>query len=582
MTPARSIPALLFERMTGADAAREIAFRKVDGRWVGETGARAARRVRALAAALDARGIRRGDRVAIVGETRPEWSAFDLAILSIGAVTVGIYTTSPAEQAAYVLAHAGARLCFFDTEAQRAKLESVRAGLPALEALVAFGEIEALEREGEAALARDPGLGDRRLAAVEPGDLATIIYTSGTTGPPKGAMLTHGNLVSVVEAMRALFPLGPDDLGVAFLPLAHSLQRVAAYAAMAIGVRGAFAESIEKLPDNWRELGPTVQASVPRIWEKAHARVAATIAGSSPVRRAIFGWALGVGRDMGEWRKRGAERFAPPLLRWKHGLADRLVYRKVQGFFGGRVRFLTSGGAPISREILDFFYALGVLILEGYGLTETAAPATVNTPDAFRFGTVGRAIPGTEIAIAEDGEVLVRGPGVFAGYWKDEAATAECFTPEGFFKTGDIGKLDADGFLSITDRKKSLIVTSAGKKIAPANVEAAIKAASALVSQVYVHGDRRSFLVALVTLEADEARRIPAAADREARVAAAIASANAGLARYEQVKRWRIIEGEFTQEGGLLTPTLKQKRKAIAERFAAEIDALYANGGGAE
>jgi long-chain acyl-CoA synthetase len=575
---ARTLPRLLLDRLA-VDAQRDLVYHKEGDRWTAVTGAQALERVRGLALGLHDLGVRRGDRVAILGETRPEWMLADLAILAIGAVTVGIYTTSPPPQVAHVLSNSGARAVFYDREEQRAKLAAVRADCPALEHILAFADMEALARRGEAALARDAQAFERLVAAVEPSDLATIIYTSGTTGPPKGAMLTHANLVSVIEAARDVLPLGPDDIGVAFLPLAHSLQRVASYGGLALGVRGAFAESIEKLPENWREIRPTVQASVPRIWEKAYARAQAAVEGGTAVRKALFRWAHGVGREMAEFRRRGAERFAPAGLKLRHALAERLVFRRVQAVFGGRVRFLTSGGAPISLEILEFFYAMGVLILEGWGLTETAAPATLNTPDAFKFGTVGRAIRGTELKIAEDGEVLVRGPGVFQGYWRDPEATREAFTADGFFKTGDIGELDADGFLRITDRKKSLIVTSAGKKIAPANVEAAVKKHAPLVSQVYVHGDRRSYLVALVTLDAEEARRLPGGvAGAEAAVAAGFEAANRELARYEQVKRWRIVEREFSQEDGLLTPTLKQKRKAIEKRYAAEIEALYAAG----
>jgi len=574
----------------GRDADREIFFEKRDGRWVGTTGAAAVARARALAAGLHALGVRKGDRVAIVGETCSAWSRIDLAALAIGAVVVGVYTTSTAAQVAYTLGHSGACAVFYDAPAQRAKIDAARAAAPgspeaggeslaALAHVRPFSDLPALESEGEALLARDPGAFTRLLDAVGPDDLATIIYTSGTTGAPKGAMLSHGNIVSVVEALRGTLAVGPEDLGVGFLPLAHSLQRVAGYAGVACGVRGAYAESIEKLPEAWREIRPTVQASVPRIWEKAHARMQARLAAAGPFGRALFAWALEAGRAMAPFRMRGAEAAAPLGLRLRHALADRLVFQRVRAIFGGRVKFLTSGGAPISRELLELFYAMGILILEGWGLTETAAPATINTPLAWRFGTVGRPIRGTEIRIDEDGEVLVRGPGVFRGYYRDEAATRACMTDDGFFRTGDIGSLDADGYLRITDRKKCLIVTSSGKKIAPAVVEEAIKSRSALVSQVYVHGDRRSFLVALVTLDPEEARR---AADPEAEVAGAVRRANEALSRPEGVKRWRVIPREFSQEDGLLTPTLKQKRKEIAARYAAEIEALYAEAGPAD
>jgi long-chain acyl-CoA synthetase len=585
--PVQTLPRLLLDRLA-RDADQEILYEKKGGRWVATTGGRSLEETRALALALAALGIGRGDRVAVIGETCGLWSLVDLSTLAAGGVTVGVYTTSSAPQVAYVLGHAGAKAVFYDRPEQRAKIDAARAARPgspeaggqdlsALAHVFAFEEVPRLLGQGDAIHARDPGAFERLIAAGRPEDLATIIYTSGTTGPPKGAMLTHANIVSVIESLRAAMPLGPEDIGVAFLPLAHSLQRVAGYAGMAYGVRGAIAESIEKLPENWREIRPTVQASVPRIWEKAYARIQNGLATASPRRRALFAWALGVGREMARFRKEGRESEAPLALRAKHALADLLVYRRVRAVFGGRVKFLTSGGAPIGADLLEFFYALGILILEGWGLTETAAPATINLPGAFRFGTVGRAIPGTEVTLAEDGELLVRGPGVFKGYYRDEAATREAFTEDGFFRTGDIGLIDAEGYVRITDRKKSLIVTSAGKKIAPANVEAAIKAQSALVSQVYVHGDRRSWLAALVTLDPEESAR---AADPAAEVARAVEAANRTLARYEQVKRWRIVEREFTQEDGLLTPTLKQKRKAIEARYAAEIDALYAEGAG--
>ncbi len=605
MAGERTIVEILNERLAkGADESLFLVRR--GGEWRGLTGRECARRVRATALALrrpdragraeaEGGGLAKGDRVAILSDVRPEWAQCDLGTLAAGLVTVGLYTSAPAAQIGRLLTHAEAKVVFVDSPERLEKVRAVRGGCPALRLVVAFDDPEAPRpivpgslapdrgevplssflRSGEEADRRAPAAYDLLCVSVRPDDLATIIYTSGTTGAPKGVMLSHRNIGAVIEAAKDLVPSGPDDLGVAFLPMAHALQRIAGYVGLANGVRGAYAESLERLFDDFRDVRPTLQASVPRMWEKAYARIRERIEAGSSVRNLLFRWALRAGTRFGEYRKRKAERFAPLRLRLEHALADRLVFRRIRDFFGGRVRYLTSGGAPISTEILEFFYAMGILILEGWGLTETAAPATLNTPDAFRFGTVGRPIPGVLLTIAApDGEVLVRGPGVFRGYYRDEEATREAFTPDGFFKTGDIGEIDEDGFLRITDRKKNLIVTSAGKKIAPAAVEALIKRCP-LVSQVYLHGDRRAYLVALITLDRVEAAgKDPAAVLRA--VGSAVDAANAELARYEQVKRFRLLDGEFTQEEGLLTPTLKVKRKAVEERYAHAIEELYA------
>jgi len=596
-----TLPRLVNERLR-AIGDSDFFYTKEAGKWVGHSGTEALTRVRAATAGLHDLGIGRGDRVAILADVRPEWGEMDFATLANGAVTVGIYTTMPPSQVRYILSHSEAKAIALDRPEQLEKVREVRVECPALATVIVMdgcgvdpakvrrdaGErlLSEIEATGRRLLELDPKLYDGLVEAVRPEDLATIIYTSGTTGPPKGAMLTHGNICSVARAMKSVVDIGPEDISIAFLPLAHSLQRVAGYVGISLGTRGAYATSIETLLDDFREIRPTVQPSVPRIWEKAYARIRERVAQSSAIRRSLFEWALGVGRDFGEYRKRGAERFAPPGLRLKHAAAERLVFRRIREFLGGRIRFLTSGGAPISTEVLEFFYALGILITEGYGLTETAAPATFNRPDDFRFGTVGKPIPGTEIRIAEDGEVLIRGPGVFLGYYKDEAATREAFADGGWFKTGDIGEIDADGFLRITDRKKNLIVTATGKKVAPANVEALVKRCP-IVSQVYIHGDNRSFLVALVAIDREEAVRAAGAgalpdlrslaenADVVRAVAEAIEAANRDLARYEQVKKFRIVPEEFSQEQGTLTPTLKIKRKAVEARYQALIEAMY-------
>lgn len=600
----RSLPAL-FQRRVAEFPHDLCEFSKVRGAWRGTSAGQAGQRVRRLALGLLELGVRKGDRVGLVSETRAEWGRVDMAGLHLGAVTVGVYPTLPGDEVAWQLRHAEAKVVVVEDVGQLAKVRAARADLPTVAAVVvidptgvdlAEGELTlaALEAQGDAAPDGDARF-DAAWRAVGHDDLATIIYTSGTTGAPKGAMLTHGNLTFTAHAAASVMPHRPDDVSLVFLPQAHALQRLAGYAGLLTRATAYYASSLDALMDELKEVEPTVQVSVPRLWEKLHARLLAVVAQAPPGRRRLFEWGLDVGRKTAPYRKAGQR---PPLrLALAHALARRVVHERLkERVFGRRLRFLTSGGAPVSVELLEFFDALGILILEGWGLTETAAPATLNTPDAYRFGTVGRPLPGTQVKVAPDGELLVRGPGVFRGYFKDPGASTEAFTDDLFFRTGDLGAVDPDGFVRITGRKKELIVLANGKKVAPQKLEHHFKRVT-LVSHALIVGDRRPYLVGLFALDPDEVGRWAraqgvagapagaAAADDMARLLAgplgphleaAIGEENRKLARFEQLKAWKVVPEVWSTADGALTPTLKLKRRVLEERHAAAIDALYA------
>ena len=540
-------PAYLEER---ADGWREVSWQE------------AGERVDALAQALQARGVRRGDAVAVLARTRLEWVLLDWAAMTAGAVVVGLYPTSTAAECAYILRHAEATLAFVEDDDQYAKLVSARSDLPALREIVRFDELPRLEREGRA---RDVALSDD----AHENDLATLIYTSGTTGPPKGCMLTHRNLVAAAVRVRTRMESERDGV-LLFLPLAHSFGRLCHQSAAYRGTTLALCADVARVPEALLAVRPTILPAVPRVYEKVHANVIGEIERSGAAKRAIGRWALGVGGRASRSRRAGAS--VPTRLRLQERIADRLVFSKVRRRLGGRLRLGISGAAPLGQDVLEFFHALGMLVIEGYGLTETASSLSVNDPDDFRFGTVGRAVEGCEVALAEDGEILVRSDTVFAGYYKDPDATSAAFTEDGWFRTGDVGELDEDGFVKITDRKKDLIITAGGKNVAPQNLENALKA-SRFVSQTLVIGDRRPYLTALVTLAWDEVD----ASRRDARelVQELVDDVNATRSRVEQIKRFAILPRDFSQEEGELTPTLKLRRRVVEEHFADEIERLY-------
>jgi long-chain acyl-CoA synthetase len=545
-------------------------------------------RVRETARGLIALGIEAGDTVAILGSTCPEWTVSDCAVLAVGATVVPIYHTNSPEECAYVLTDSSARAVICEDAAQLLKIAEVRADCPALEHTIAMHPglvVMSLEDLRARSCEIPPEALDARAAEVSGSDVATIVYTSGTTGPPKGCLLTHASCVATMEMTEARLELDQSAVMFLFLPLAHVLARLTQLVVLDVGGTLAFwSGNPAALLDDIATSRPTHLPSVPRLFEKIRTRALTSVEDAAAPRRKLFDWALSTGR-----KTRAAERTGTVGrgLGVQHAIADRLVLSRVRALFGGELQLALTGAAPIARDVLEFFDACGVLVLEGWGMTETTAAGTLNVPGAFRFGTVGRPLPGTEVAIADDGEVLVRGPNVFGGYHRNPAATAEAFDG-GWLLTGDLGALDADGFLSITGRKKDLIITSSGKNISPSNLEASLRE-SRWISQAMVAGDRHPYLVALLTLDAEEAAALAAQLGcpldipgmaTDPRVLAVIQNevdaVNARVARIEQIKRFCVLDHDFTATAGELTPTLKLKRSIVAQHFAAEIDALYA------
>jgi long-chain acyl-CoA synthetase len=578
------------------------AFRHHDGKgWRSTTFGQADAAAREIAAGLVARGVLPGDRICLLSQTRLEWVLCDIAILLAGGVTVPIYASNTADQCEFIIRDAGAKIVIVEDESQRDKLVPLRdklftvtciiqlvgetppgltpppvSGAPAPQRFVqSLAEVRAAGRQWGVA---HPGELDAHGETVEPESMFTIIYTSGTTGIPKGVVLTHQNMTTgVCSAIRAMKIVG-GDVQYLFLPLAHVLGRELEWSTIQIGCETAFSRGTALIKEDLVAVRPTFMAGVPRIFEKFYGGVKTALAGGSGVKKAIASWAMRVGKENAE-----ASRAGRPAGGFKHGLADKLVFSKLRARLGlDRARFLISGGAPLAAEIAEFFHSTGLLILEGYGLTETMAAAFLNRLEAFRFGTVGPALDIVEVKLASDGEILMRGPSVFRQYYNNPAATAESVEPDGWFHSGDIGVLE-DGFLRITDRKKDLIVTAGGKKIAPQMLENGLKARSPLFSQVVVYGDKRPFCVALVTLS-DDARKQFGGQDGAAlaqlpEVRAAIQkevdALNAGLASFESIKKFAILPSDLTEASGDLTPKLSVKRKVVIDKYARVIEELY-------
>ncbi len=567
-------------------------MRKRAGQWESIAASRAFGDVGSLALGLDALGVRSGDRVGLIAETRYEWMLTDLATLANGAVLVPVYPTLTAEQTQRVLAHSECRVLVIAGEATLAKMRSVRAQMPALQCVVCIdaapqgdGERAFMDVIAAGAARHTAGADGLRARAqdVRPDDLATIIYTSGTTGEPKGAMLTHGNIASNVEACLEVAGLTGDDLALSFLPLCHVFERMSAYAMLRAGMTIAYAESMDTVAANLREVRPTIVTGVPRFYEKAHARVLERVQGMSVFQRRLFAWGLEQGRRRARAHFAGDDHTTLAMR-----LADRIVGGGVRRNMGGRLRLCVSGGAALNPETMEFFFAIGVPVIEGYGLTETSPVICLNPPGRERPGSVGRPVPGVEVRIGDQGEILTRGPHVMKGYFRAEEATREALR-DGWFHTGDVGEIDAEGYLRITDRLKDLIVLAGGKKVAPQPIEVAFKR-SELIAEAVLLGEGRPFVVCLVAPEfsALEAAaraggwaggsRADLVASPQVRelIAAEIERVNLGLAKFETVKGFAVLGEELTQENGALTPTLKVKRRVIVERYADVLRSLYA------
>ena len=553
-------------------------------------------RVRNVAYGLETLGIKPGDRVAILAENSPEWAIADFACLTSGVTDVPLYPSLPSEQITHPLRDSGAVAIFVSTEAQAKKIAAIRSELPALETVIVFDSaaaplatmtIEELERRGAAgdSPARTSEF-RRRALAVGPNDVATIIYTSGTTGAPKGVMLSHDNIYSNVAATRNALVMRGDDVSLSFLPLSHILQRMGDYWFLATGTCIAYVDSFDLVPVAMTQVRPTIAISVPRLYEKMYARVLENALSGGALKKRIFFWARGVAD---RWADETLAGRAPAgLLALQYRLAQRLVFSKLKARTGGRLRYFVSGGAPLAPEINKFFYAAGLVILEGYGLTETSPVIGVNTPENFRIGTIGKPIDGVEVKIAEDGEILTRGPHVMLGYYNQPDATREAIDDDGWLKTGDIGVIE-DGFIRITDRKKDIIVTAGGKNIAPQPIENAVKT-NKYVSQAVMIGDKRKYPVLLIVpnwdnlekwagikniLWTDRAQLLAMPAV-QAKMEKEVRSRFDGLASFETPKKIALLEHDFSVDSGELTPTLKVKRRVVDRNYKSVIDGLYA------
>ncbi len=573
-------------------------YYKVGTEWKTMDWKTAGKRSRNIACGLRARGIQSEERCAVLSATRLEWVLCDMGILAAAAATTTIYPSNKPEECQYILNDSGTRLVFCENQKQTDKILSIRGNCAALmQVIVIDGSasvdgfvipLAQLETEGEAWDKANPGEYDRITGAIRSESLATLMYTSGTTGNPKGVMLDHDCWVYEGEAIDTLGILTPSDKQYLFLPLAHSFAKVLEIAFIRVGTPTAIDGDIDALGANLQSIQPTVMGAVPRVYEKLYNKIITGAKAKGGLKYSIFQWALGVGREVSKLRQAGQE--PSGLLALKYSIADRLVFSDIKAKVGGRARFFISGGAPLSREIGEFFHAIDVLILEGYGLTETSAGAFFNRPDSYRFGTVGRAFPGSEVKIAGDGEILIRGRHVMQGYYNLPEATAEALEADHWFHTGDIGELDADGFLKITDRKKDLIKTSGGKYVAPQEIENKLKARSTLISQAVVHGDNRNFCSVLIALSPDSAPQWAkengidgadyTALTKNPKVIAEIERVvkeiNGELPSYSTLKKFAILPKDLSQDDGDLTPSLKVKRKQVTAKYKDILDGFYA------
>jgi long-chain acyl-CoA synthetase len=593
-----SVAQMFFDRV--AQTPDREAFRYPAGdRWVSRTWRQTAQQVTQLAAGLIALGVTAQQRVAIASETRYEWIVADLAIMCAGAATTTVHPSAISGDVVFILADSGSRVVFAEDDGQITKLREQRGALPSIRAVVTFDgtpdggdnpwviSLNRLAELGAAYLAEYPGAVEERIAAIHPEHLATLIYTSGTTGRPKGVRLRHSSWTYEGAAVASLNVLYVDDLQYLWLPMAHAFGKVLLTIQLQVGFATAIDGRIDQIVPNLAVVRPTFMGAVPRIFEKAYGRIVATARSAGWPRARVFDWACGVGLEVSRLARQGKP--VPWQLAVRHQLADKLVLVKVRELFGGRLRFFLSGAATLSEQIVEWFHAAGILILECYGLTETSAGSVVNRPDQVKFGTVGLPLPGTQLTIAEDGEILIKGPGVMDGYHHLDQETGQTLIGDGWLATGDIGEIDADGFLRITDRKKDLFKTSGGKYIAPSSIESRFTAMCPLANRMVVHGDQRNYCVALIALDPDAVADWASSHDMAGRPYAQVVTSremhdavdayvhklNTQLNSWETIKKFVIFDHELTVDSGELTPSLKVRRHVVEANYREALDALY-------
>ncbi len=575
---------------------REAYRYPVGDRWESQTWQETGEHVTRLAAGLVALGLEPEQRVGIASSTRFEWILADLAVMCAGGATTTVYPSTMADDVGYILADSECRVVFAEDDSQIAKLVERKAELPHLDKVVTFdgatdGDwvigMDDLEKLGAELLAENPDVVEQRIEATSPESLATLIYTSGTTGRPKGVRLKHRSWTYEGAAIQAQGILDETDLQFLWLPMAHSFGKVLLSTQLACGFATAVDGRVDKIIDNLAVVRPTFMGAAPRIFEKAHARIVTMQASEGGIKEKLFNQAFKVGLQVDQLKRDGKP--VPFLLAKQHALFDKLVFSKIRDRFGGRVRFFISGAAALNREIAEWFHAAGIVILEGYGMTESSAGSVVNHPDDYRFGSVGLVFPGTELKIAEDGEILINGPGVMEGYHNLPEQTAEALTEDGWLHTGDIGEIDEQGFLRITDRKKDLFKTSGGKYIAPSAIESQFKAICPYASQFLVHGSERNFVVALITLDPEAMEgwaaengmagksyaEIVESQQVKDMVSGYVETLNKRLNRWETIKKWIVLDHDLSVESGELTPSLKVKRKVVEDNYRADIENLY-------
>ncbi len=593
----KSIPGR-FYKMAEEHPSRTIFRNKENGAWRDIPWSEVSEAATEIANGLASWDLESGDRVSVLSENRLEWIYCDLGILCAAGVTVTIYPSNLPHEIEHIVNNSGSKFIVISDPGQLAKLADRKETMPGLTGIISMNDLgEAgedvislakLREKGRAYVDENPGELEKRVNAIEPDDLCTMVYTSGTTGPPKGVMTTHNNILSVYRAMDEILSIDKDhDCTLSILPYAHVYERIGGiFNGMFSGITMSICEGLDKIAENIREVRPTIVLGAPRLYEKMYSAIQQNVQSSGALKRGLFNWSVKAGREASPYRLSGKP--LPLGLRLRNAIAARLVFNTFKERFGGRIRFFVSAAAPLSKEIIEFFHALDILIIEGWGMTETSAPSTVNLPDNIRFGSVGQEIPGCEVMIADDGEVMVRGDNVFKGYYSKDGPIREDFNEQGWFHTGDIGRMDEDRFLYITDRKKDIIITAGGKNIAPQNIENTFKN-DLYISEALVFGDRRKFLVALFTLDEEAIKEwakqegvaykdfaeLSQKPETYRLIESRVADINKTLPKHETIKRFRIMDRQFEQEAGEVTPTMKLKRKVLNDKFAPLFEEMY-------